>query len=115
MVVPDAHVAVARAVAKQIAAPGEAASMWTVGLNALGTGLPTHWASSGMIHTQFANLLGDAAGTFNAYQAAGGVTVTLAQIQAMFLAAPLGTHIRSDVQGSEQAAIAALGLKFTPG
>lgn len=111
IVVPDAQKAVARALVLQVATPPAADGMWNTGLNATGTGVPTHWVSSGQIHAQLAALLGDAAGTFAAYQAAGGVTVTLAQIQALYAAAT----IRSDAQGNEAAALAALGLKLIAG
>lgn len=110
MVVPDANKATAREVAIRIAntqGPGSADGLWTTGLNALGTGTPTHWVSAGMIQANFAALLGDAASTFAAYQASGGTTATLLQIQALYAAAT----IRGDVQGAESAAIAALGLK----
>lgn len=108
MVVPDAQKAVARSLVLQIAQAPAADGMWTTGLNATGTGVPTHWVSSGMIDANFAGLLGNAAATLSAYQAAGGSTVTLAQVQAMYSAAT----IRSDAQGSEAAALAALGLKL---
>lgn len=108
MVVPDAQKATARALVLQIAPPPSADGMWTVGLNALGTGVPTHWVSSGLIDANFAAILGNAAATLSAYQSAGGATVTLAQIQALYAAAT----IRSDAQGTELAALAALGLKL---
>lgn len=108
MVVPDAQKAVARSLVLQLAQAPAADGMWTTGLNATGTGVPTHWVSSGMIDANFAGLLGNAAATLSAYQSAGGSTVTLAQVQAMYAAAT----IRSDAQGSEAAALAALGLKL---
>lgn len=111
IVVPDAQKATARALVLQLAVPPAADGMWTTGLNALGTGTPTHWVSSGQVHAQLAALLGDAVGTFAAYQAAGGATVTLAQIQALYAAAT----IRADAQGIEAAALAALGLKLIGG
>lgn len=118
MVVPDANVAVARAVAKTIANSvnaGSADGMWGTGLNASGTGTPTHWISSGMIDAGFASLLGNAASTFSVYQQCGGSQYTLADIQALYAAAPLGTYIRSDAQGNEQSCIAALGLQMIQG
>lgn len=111
MVIPDAQKATARALVLQLAVPPAADGMWTTGLNAAGTGVPTHWVSSGQVHAQLAALLGDAAGTFAAYQAAGGTTVTLAQIAALYAAAT----IRADVQGAEAAAIATLGLQMIAG
>lgn len=107
LVVPDANVAVARSLVKTIAPPPSADGMWTVGLNATGVGVPTHWISSGLIQDTFAALLGDAAATFAAYQQAGGTTITLAQIQALYAA----STIRSDAQGSELAILASMGLK----
>jgi hypothetical protein len=112
MVVPDAQRATARALCLQLAPPPSADGLFTVGLSATGTGTPTHWISSGDIDANFAALLGNAAATLSAYQGSGGATVTLAQIQALYAAAPLGTYIRSDAQGTEQACMAALGLKL---
>lgn len=111
MVIPDAQKATARAVVLQLAVPPAADGMWTTGLNALGTGVPTHWVSTGQVHAQLAALLGDAPATFAAYQAAGGTTVTLAQITALYAA----VVIRADAEGNEAAALAALGLKLIGG
>lgn len=111
MVVPDAQKAVAQSLVLQIAPPPSANGMWTTGLNSAGTGTPTHWISSGLIDANFAAILGNAAATFSAYQAAGGTTITLPQIQSLYAAAT----IRSDAQGTEQAAIAAMGLKLVTG
>lgn len=111
MVVPDAQKAVARSLVLQIAPAPSADGMWTTGLNTLGTGVPTHWVSTGQIDANFAALLGNAAATLSAYQSAGGTTITLAQIQALYTAAT----IRSDAKGQELAAIAALGLKLIGG
>lgn len=108
LVVPDAQVATARTLAKQLAVPPGADGMWTTGLNATGAGVPTHWVSSGLVHTDMAALLGNAAATFAAYQASGGAAITLAQITALYAA----VTIRADAQGAEAAAIAALGLKL---
>lgn len=115
MVVPDAQKATARSLCLQLAPPPSADGLFTVGLNASGTGAPAYWISSGQIDVNFAGLLGNADATFSAYKSAGGATVTLADIQALYAAAPLGTYIRSDAEGNEQACIAALGLKMIQG
>lgn len=112
MVIPDAQKATARAIALQLAPPPSADGLWTTGLSATGTGVPTHWVSCGLLDANFAGLLGNAAATFSAYQAAGGTAVTLAQVQALYAATPVGTFIRTDAQGNEAACIAALGLKL---
>jgi hypothetical protein len=112
MVVPAANAATARTLAKQLADPPAADDMWSVGLNASGTGIPTHWISSGLIDAQFAALLGDASMTYAVYQSKGGTTITLADIQALYDACPLGSYIRDDAEGREQECIAALGLKL---
>lgn len=110
LALPDAHAATARALAQQIAPPPSADGMWETPLNATGTGTPTHWVSSGLIDAQFASLFGNAAATLAAYQAMGGTTITLAQIQALYTAAT----IRADLayEGGGQAGIAAMGLKI---
>jgi hypothetical protein len=108
MVVPDSQKATARALALQVSPQGAADGLWLTGLSATGTGAPTHWVSTGMVDSQLAALLGDAAATFAAYQAAGGSTITLAQIQALYAA----VTIRADAQGQEVQALAALGLKL---
>lgn len=111
MVVPTAHVVVARDLVKTIAPKPSADGMWTVGLNATGTGAPTHWISSGLIQDQFAALLGDAVTTYYVYQQAGGATITPLQIQDLYTA----STIRSDGQGNEHAILDAMGLKHTTG
>lgn len=118
MVVADAHRANAKSLVKTIAdsqGPGSADGMFDVGANASGAGTPTHWISSGLIDAGFASLLGNASATYSVYQSAGGTTVTLAQIQALYTASPLGTYIRSDAQGSEDACLTAIGLKLVRG
>ena len=87
--------------------------MWKTGCNAAGTGTPTHYVCAGMIDAGFASLLGNAAATFAQYQAAGGTTYTLADITALYAAAPMGTFIRSDLkyEGGALAGLTALGLK----
>jgi hypothetical protein len=89
MIVPDANVAVARSLAKTIAPAPSADGLWLTGVNALGTGVATHWISNGFIQDNFAALLGNSANTYAAYQAAGGTTITLAQIQALYAAATI--------------------------
>jgi hypothetical protein len=118
--VPDAQVATARSLVQFFAntvTQGTADGMFQVGCNASGAGTPTDWVSNGMIDAQFASLLGDSNTTFAVYQAKGGTTITLAQIQALYTAAPLGTRIRSDLnsQGGGQAGLTALGLKLIAG
>jgi hypothetical protein len=108
MVVPDANAAVARSLVKTIAPPRSADVMWAVGLNASGTGTPTHWISSGMIQDNFAAILGNAPLTYGAYQQAGGTTITLADIQNLYAAAT----IRSDAQGQEMTILGSMGLKL---
>jgi hypothetical protein len=116
---PLANVATARALVKFFAdgvAPGTADGMFAVGYRTIGsTGGATDYVSSGPIDAQFASLLGDANTTFAVYQAKGGTTITLADIQALYTACPLGTRIRSDAKGQEQACIAALSLQTLPG
>lgn len=82
--------------------------MWTTGLSATGTGTPTHYISSGLIQSEFAAILGNAAATYAAYQATGGTTITQAQIQSLYTAAT----IRSDGAGAEHAILASMGLKL---
>lgn len=109
MAVPAANVAVARHVAQTIAPAPSAQDLWTRACNATGSGAATHYVSSGLIDAQFAALLGDAAGTYAAYQANGGSTTTLAQIQALYAAATIRADLNYD--GGAQAGLAALGLK----
>lgn len=109
LVVPDANVAVARSLVKTVAPAPSADGMWTTGLNASGTGTPTHWVSCGLIQDNFAAILGNSALTFGAYQQAGGTTITLADIQNLYAVAT----IRSDLnyEGGGLKGIADLGLK----
>lgn len=111
MVVPAANVATARQLALDLAEPPAADNMWTVGLSPNGLAPATHYISSGLIDIQFAALLGAAASTYAVDQAMGG-SVSLADIQALYAAAPLGTYIRSDAEGKEHECIAALGLQL---
>lgn len=115
--IPAAQVATARALVQFFAntvVVGSAAGMFLTGANASGTGTPTDWIANGMIDAQFASLLGNAAATYAAYQSLGGATITLAQIQALYTACPLGTRIRSDLNtpGGGQTGLMALGLKL---
>lgn len=81
LIVPAAHVALARSLCAGIAgASGE--GMLTTCLSATGTGAPTHYASSGKLWQSFADMLADPQAIF---EAAGG-QVPLASIQAMLSA-----------------------------
>lgn len=120
MVVPVANLSVAQSLVRFFAntvVQGTADGMFQVGCNTLGTGITTDLVSHGLIDAQFASLLGDANATYAAYQAKGGTTITLPQIQALYIAAPLGTRIRSDLNydGGGQAGLTALGLKLIAG
>lgn len=120
MVVPAANVACAQGVAKTLAntqSVGSADGMWKTGCNATGTGTSTHYICAGMIDAGFASLLGNASATFQQYQLAGGTTYTLADITALYTAAPLGTYIRSDLnyEGGALKGLQDLGLKVIQG
>ena len=56
MIVPAAHVDMARALAEGISGPA-GAGMWTTGLSADGTEPATHYISAGLIEDSFADLL----------------------------------------------------------
>lgn len=111
MVVPADNAPTARQLALDLAEPPAADNMWTTGLSPTGAAPATHYISSGLIDIQFAALLGASASTYAVDQAMGG-SVSLADIQALYAAAPLGTYIRSDAEGNEHECIAALGLQL---
>jgi len=56
LIVPDAHVALARQITDTLAPVG-GASMYTTGLSPDGTAPATHWISSGFIDADYAQLL----------------------------------------------------------
>lgn len=56
LIVPDAHVALARQITDTLAPVG-GAGMYTTGLSPDGTALATHWISSGFIDADYAALL----------------------------------------------------------
>lgn len=78
MIVPAAHVDVARLVASSLAGAG-GTNMWITKLNATGAGTPTHYISAGYIEESFAALLIDANAAFQACQAAN-ISVTLTEL-----------------------------------
>lgn len=99
MIVPEAHVALARAVAAAVAGPA-GAGMWSTGLSADGSAPATHWISTGMVDESFAALMpvtthdeagvattqpGDTAAIVQ-MAATAGLTVTQADMQALLSA-----------------------------
>lgn len=58
VIVSDAFVSLARALSEGLAGPA-GAGMWTTGLNSEGSGVPTHWVSSGLMYSEFALMLQD--------------------------------------------------------
>lgn len=99
MIVPEAHVALARAVAASVAGPA-GAGMWGTGLSADGSAPATHWISTGMVDESFATLLplmthdeagvattqpGDTA-AIQQLAAAAGLTVAQADMEALLSA-----------------------------
>jgi hypothetical protein len=106
LIVSAAQVALARSLCSQLAGP-PGAGMFTAELNASGVGVPTHYASAGLIEDQFAGALSNASILFGACSAAG-ISVTLPQCTALLAA--------SDVSAEKaQVAIARVGLKLIPG
>lgn len=104
MIVPDAHVALARVVAASVAGPA-GAGMWGTGLSADGSAPATHWISTGLVDQSFAALMpltthdeagvattqpGDTAAIVQ-LAAAAGLAVALADMEAL-LAASLITQ-----------------------
>ena len=85
--------------------------MWTVGLNATGSGGPTHWVSTGLIQANFAAILGNAEMTYGAYLNAGGSALSLADVEGLYAAAT----IRSNAQGVEIDVLDSIGLKLIRG
>lgn len=112
ILIPAAQRATAKALVKTIAdtqGPGSADGMFDSPLSATGTGAPTHYISCGLIQDSFAGILGNATLTHQAYQAAGGATITLAQVQALYAAATVRSDLAAD--GAAAAALTAAGLK----
>jgi hypothetical protein len=102
IIVPEAHVAMARGLAAGIAgSSGE--GMWTTGLSADGSAPATHFISAGLMQSEFAELLD--AGAEAIFEKAGGA-LPLAAIQAMLSA----SIILSDAD--PHAAMAEAGLKM---
>lgn len=105
MIVPAANVQLARDIAITLS-PAGGVAMWTTGLSADGSEPATHYVSTGIINEQFAVLMpeqmwqqqedgswtmtdsvpGDPA-TIHGLCVAAGMTVTLADVQAVFTAA----------------------------
>lgn len=78
--------------------------MWQRALSLTGEEPPTHYISSGMVPSQFMNLITNPASVVAAAKQ-GGVTVTLAQVQ--------GILSRADVTAEKPFdAMARLGLRF---
>lgn len=102
MIVPAAHVALARELCARLP-PGDSGSgMFLTGLSATGTGTPTHWVSAGLIQSEFADLMTSAATTFAMAQAAG-IATTQAAVSSLLA--------DSDITPDEPfAALARLGL-----
>lgn len=73
LIVPDAYVTLARALASGIAG-ASAQGMWSVPLSATGTLPATHWISVGLMDEGFANLL-----PLTTYDAEGNPTTTPGQ------------------------------------
>lgn len=105
MIVPTAHVTLARQLAETLAGPA-GQDMWSVPLSADGSEPATHWESTGWIGEDFAALLPltdwqqDVAGTWYvadyqpgqpetivALAADAGLTVSLAEVEALLAAA----------------------------
>jgi hypothetical protein len=104
LIVPDAYVALARSLAAGIATGDSGKGMWTTGLNASGSGVATHWISSGLIWPQFAAMLDDSTGQA-IFTAAGG-QIPLATVQAMLAASTIRAN------ADPFAVLAQLGLKI---
>jgi hypothetical protein len=104
LIVPSAHVALARELCERLPPGGSGSGMFSTPLNATGTGSPTHYISSGLIEQQFADLMTQPAMVYAASQQAGIVT-TQAAVTAMLAA--------SDISADEPfAAMARLGLRM---
>jgi hypothetical protein len=104
MIVPAAHVALARSLAAGLAGPA-GQGMWTTGLSATGAAPATHFISAGQIAYEFAYLMTSAEALYGAAMEAG-LEVEFDAIEAM-LAASL---IREDAD--PHAVIDELGLKI---
>jgi len=107
LIVPDAHVALARQLAATLA--GTAGDgMWTAPLSATGSAPATHWISTGWIEESFAELMPlsdwrqDEQGAWYEYDgsngapwavvalaAEAGVVVALAEVEALFAASDI--------------------------
>lgn len=105
MIVPAAHVVLARQLADKIAPGGSGSNMWTVGLSATGAAPATHYVSAGLIQSDFAALLADAALTIT-YAQAAGISTTLQAVQALYAASTIVP------EQNPHAVIEQLGLRF---
>lgn len=105
LIVPAAHVALARELAEKIPPGGSGAGMWQRELSPTGNAPATHYISAGLIQQEFAALLTDATLTLT-YAQAVGINTTLQAIEALYAAAT----IRADQ--SAQEVMAEVGLKF---
>lgn len=110
--IPSTSLPIAKELLAVIVDPPEAAGiMFSSAYNATGTGPATHYISSGLIEQRFADILGNAAMTFGAYQALGGQKLALADVQSLYATA----DIRTDANGYEQVVLDLLGMKPTDG
>ena len=110
MVISAAQAPLARTICEQLPPANSGSNMFVRELSATGDAPATHYINSGWIKPEFANLLGDSQGTYNAVTFRGithqGAPITLAQIQAMYAA----STIVADANPHE--VIASLGLQF---
>jgi hypothetical protein len=105
MIVPTAHVALARALGAGLSPGG--VGMFATGLNATGTGAPTHFVSTGLIGDRFAECIASGE-TLHAACTEAGASVTRAQADALVAAC--------DVSDEEPfAAFDRLGLRLVSG
>lgn len=109
LIVPDAHVALTRTITETLAPVG-GKGMYTTGLSLTGAEPTTHWISSGFIDPDYAALLPhDGAGGYPKVIvqmcAGAGLTVALADVEALLQAADITTE-------TPQQAMARLGVQL---